>query len=180
MELYLCRHGETEWSLSGQHTSVTDIGLTKKGEGESLRLRKRLQKESFDKVLTSPRKRATETCEGMGAIVEPLAVEWNYGDYEGLTKEQIHRKKPGWNLFTDGAPNGESPEQVGKRADLLLKKMGRGKVAIFSHAHFLRVLAARFLGLDPQMGELFSLSTGSLSILGYEGTPIILLWNQTF
>lgn len=179
--IYLCRHGETEWSELGRHTSTTDIELTEKGKEESAKLMRKLEKTHLDKVFTSPMKRARATCDAMVATIEPLAVEWNYGDYEGLTSWQIHQKNPDWNLFIDGAPNGESPVDVGKRADLLIKKIGDENVAVFSHGHFLRVLAARFLGLDPEDGSLFALATGSLSILGYEhGAPVILLWNDTF
>lgn len=179
-KLYLCRHGETEWTLSGQHTGRTDIALTPKGLEQAEHLRKRLYGISFEKVFTSPRKRAMQTCQGLHAVVEPLAVEYDYGDYEGLTTEEILKKDPSWNLFQDGAPGGETLEQVGKRADQLLKKMEayQGNVGLFSHGHFLRVLAARFLGLAPEQGKLFLLSVASVSILSYErNQPAIALWN---
>ena len=181
-KLYLCRHGETEWTLSGKHTGKTDIGLTEKGKAEAAVLRKKIQAVSFDQVFTSPLMRARQTCEGIDAIVDPSVVEWDYGQYEGRTTAEIHKENPNWNLFYDGAPGGESAEQVGKRADLLLQKARQfsGNVAVFSHGHFLRVLAARFLELDPKMGRLFSLSVASISILGFEKQkPVINLWNET-
>ncbi len=182
MEIYLIRHGETEWTLSGQHTGKTDILLTPRGAEQALKVRARLQKLKFEKVLSSPRKRALQTCEGMHAEIEPLAVEWDYGDYEGLTTPQIHEKNPHWCLFTDGSPHGESPEQVGKRADQLLKKISscKGKVALFSHGHFIRVFTARFLGLPPQDAKLFLSSVASVSILGYQQQqPVVILWNSS-
>lgn len=179
MKIFLCRHGETEWSLSGRHTGQkADIGLTPHGKKEAVLLKERLKKESFIKVFTSPLRRAMETSAGMGAIVEPLLKEWDYGEYEGKMSKEIG---PGWNLFRDGAPGGESPQQVGKRADQMLKKLAsiNGNVVLFSHAHFLRVLAARYLGLNVAEGQDFLLSTGSLSILGEEkGQKAILLWNE--
>lgn len=182
MELYLCRHGETAWTVSGQHTGVTDIPLTEKGLAQAAALRKRLEKVHFEKVFTSPKKRAMATCEGMHAIVEPLAVECNYGDYEGLTTKEIREKNPTWNLFKDGTPNGESLQELGQRADKLLEKLSQyhGKVALFSHGHFLRALTARYLKLDPEYAKLFLLSVASLSILSHErGNPAIALWNET-
>lgn len=182
MELYLCRHGETEWSRSGKHTGKADVPLTETGKKQALLLRKRLQGVSFEAVLTSPRKRAVDTCEGLGASPEPLLAEWDYGDFEGLTTVQILATHPDWDLFTQGTPGGESPEQIGKRADQLLQKLApyRGKIALFSHGHFLRVLAARYLGLPVHDARLFLLSVSSLSILGHErATPAIALWNDT-
>lgn len=179
-EIYLCRHGETEWTIAGRHTGKTDIPLTKRGEDEAREMRRRLEAIHFEKVITSPRKRAIETCQGMHAVVEPLAVEWDYGDYEGMTTAEIRKVNPSWNLFTDGAPNGESPEEVGQRADLLLEKIKtyQGNVALFSHGHFLRVFAARYLGLKPKEARLFLLSVASVSILGTErGQPAVALWN---
>ena len=181
VQIYLCRHGETEWSRSGQHTGKTDIPLTPHGLEEAVQLRAKLGTIHFSKVLSSPKVRALATCEGMHPEIERLAVEWDYGDYEGLTSTQIHAKDPHWDLFRDGAPHGESPEQVGKRADQLLEKIksSKGKIAIFSHGHFLRVFTARFLGLEPDKARLFALSVASLSILSYErDQPIILLWNS--
>lgn len=181
MELYLCRHGETEWTLSGQHTSKTDISLTDEGRQQAELLRKRLVGIEFEKVFTSPRKRSIETCNGMDAQVDENLVEWDYGDYEGLTREQIHQKNAVWNLFVDGAPQGESPEQVGRRADQFLENIReyKGKIAVFSHGHFLRVLAARFLGLEPEVGDIFLVSVASISVLGYDrGQPVVILWNS--
>lgn len=181
-QLYLCRHGETEWTLSGQHTGKTDIPLTEKGKQEAVLLRQQLQKVHFERVFTSPKKRARTSCEGMHAVEDAHLVEWDYGDYEGLTSAEIHQRNAKWNLFREGAPNGESPEQVGKRADEFLKMAGqcRGKVAVFSHGHFLRVLAARFLGLSPEMAKLFFISVASVGILGHErGQPVIILWDDT-
>ncbi len=178
MKLYLCRHGETEWSLSGQHTGKSDLPLTAKGRDEARRLRERLKGVHFERVFTSPLQRAQETCEGMGAIVEPLLSEWDYGDYEGLKREEIPAD---WELFRDGAPNGESPEQVAKRADEFLKKVAglKGNGILFSHGHFLRVLAARFLGEDVELGKHLALSVASVSILGYDRKePVIILWND--
>lgn len=178
MELYLYRHGETEWSLSGRHTGKTDIPLTPNGRRQAALLRKGLQGIHFEKIFTSPRKRALETCEGMGAIVDLRLAEWDYGDYEGQTRQQIG---PRWDLFTQGAPGGESPQQVVKRVDDFLKMIAqyKGKVAIFSHGHFLKVLMARFLKQPPKMAKLFSLAVASVSILGYDrGEPIIFLWNS--
>lgn len=180
--VYLCRHGETEWSLSGQHTSVTDLSLTKKGEEQARLLRKRIEGVEFEKIFTSPRKRARQTCQGLDGIVDEDLVEWNYGDYEGLTSREIEEKRPGWNLFADGAPKGESPQDVAKRANRFLKKVSgySGNVAIFSHGHFLRVLAARFLQWDVKQGDCFLLSVASVSILEHErNQPKILLWNET-
>lgn len=182
MQLYLCRHGETEWTVSGQHTGKTDIALTAHGKEQAMALRVRLQKIKFEKVLSSPRKRALQTCEGMGAEIEPLAAEWDYGDYEGLTSSEIHEKNPHWNLFKEGAPRGESPDQIGQRADQLLKKLSSysGRVALFSHGHFLRVLTARFLGLPPEEAKIFVLSVASISILGFQQKqPVLILWNST-
>jgi probable phosphoglycerate mutase len=145
-------------------------------------MKKRLQQVKFEKVFTSPRKRALVTCEGFNAIVDPLIAEWDYGDYEGLTSKEISQKNPSWNLFLDGAPGGERPEQVGRRADQFLQKLHsfKGNVALFSHGHFLRVLAARYLGLDIEDGKLFLLSVASIGILGFERKqPVVVLWNDT-
>lgn len=181
-QIYICRHGETEWTLSGQHTGNTDIPLTKRGIEQAALLRKRIESVHFDQVFSSPRIRATESSEGLHPVIDPNIAEWNYGDYEGLTTQEIHSKNPKWNLFKDGAPHGESIQEVGKRADQFLKTISqyKGNIAIFSHGHFLRVLTARFLGLPPEMGKLFVLSVASLSILGYEkAEPVIILWNDT-
>ena len=178
--LYLCRHGETQWTIEGKHTSYTDLHLTANGKIEALALHQKLAKGRFDQIISSPRIRALETAEPLKPTIEPLAVEWDYGDFEGLTSLEIHQKYPHWNIFTDGAPNGESPSQVSNRADLLLKKLlnNQGNVLLFSHGHFLKVLAARFLQLEIGLGRLFSLKTASLSILKYESSkPVILTWN---
>ncbi len=182
MDIYLCRHGETEWSVSGRHTGKTDLSLTERGKEQAALLRKRLEGMEFDRVFTSPLKRARETCEGMDVVVEPLAVEWDYGDYEGLTTDQIHQANPHWNLFVDGVPNGESPAQVAQRADELLEKMPlySNRVAIISHGHFLRIFAARYLGLPPQDGRLWILREASVSLLSEEREqPVIAFWNDT-
>ncbi len=180
MRIFLCRHGETEWSLSGQHTSYTDIDLTEKGKEQALHFRKRLQRFRFQSIYTSPLKRARETAElaGFSPLLLPDAVEWNYGDYEGLTSQEVHKKCPDWSLFRDGAPGGESPSQVAQRADRVLHQL-EGDTLLFSHGHFLRVLAARWLQLPPTSARLFALSVASLSILGHErNQPVLELWNS--
>jgi probable phosphoglycerate mutase len=186
--IYLARHGETAWSVTGQHTGVTDLPLTKRGERNAARLRERLAGLVFAKVLTSPSQRAARTCElaGFGAVAEADRdlVEWNYGDYEGLRTSEIHAKQPDWDLFRDGCPNGESPEQIGARADRVVNRVRaiKSNVLIFSSGHFLRVLAARWLGLEPAAGKFFMLNTASLSALSYEheiSHPAIQFWNDT-
>jgi broad specificity phosphatase PhoE len=186
--LYLARHGETAWSLSGQHTGLTDLPLTERGERNARNLGPRLAGLTFAKVFTSPLQRATRTCElagfGAAAEVDRDLVEWNYGDYEGLRTAEIHDKRPEWQLFRDGCPGGESPDQIGARADRVLSRVRAvsGDVLIFSSGHFLRVLAARWLGLEPVNGRLFMLKTASLSALGYENElsqPVISLWDDT-
>ena len=153
--VFVIRHGETAWSLSGQHTGTTDIPLTENGRARARRLRPILAKEAFQLVLTSPLGRARETCElaGLGAraALEPDLKEWNYGDYEGLSSEQIHLKQPGWMVFRDGCPGGESPEQVAARVDHLIGRVraADGDVALFAHGHLLRVLAARWFAAIP-------------------------------
>ncbi|MFQ5993082.1 MAG: histidine phosphatase family protein [Nitrospiraceae bacterium] len=183
-EIYLVRHGETEWTMSGQHTGVTDIPLTENGRKRAKLWQPVLARESFALVLTSPLHRARETCElsGLGdkAAVDPDLVEWNYGEYEGLTPRQIHEKAPGWMIFTDGAPGGETPGQMGARVDRVIAKVraANGNVAVFAHGHFLRVLAARWLGLPANDGRYFLLDPGTLSILSYyRGLPAIRRWN---
>jgi probable phosphoglycerate mutase len=185
MQIILCRHGETEWSSSGKHTSFTNIPLTKNGELQARELHQKLRSVSYDLVYTSPLLRARTTCElahlSKPFVIEPNAVEWNYGDYEGLTTPEIWSKNPKWNLFSDGAPNGESPNQVGARADHLIQKWSSNgeNIILFSHAHFIRVLAARWIGLSPSDARLFGLSVGSTSILGFERTQrIIQSWNH--
>jgi probable phosphoglycerate mutase len=183
-QIYAIRHGETEWSLSGQHTGVTDIPLTEKGKHLAKLLHPVLAKESFALVLTSPLQRAKETCKlsGLGdqAEVDSNLMEWNYGDYEGLTSVQIHQKIPGWLIFTDGAPGGETPEQVGERADQVIQRAraAKGNVALFAHGHILRVLVARWIGLPATAGRNFLLDTGTLNILSYYGGfPAVKTWN---
>jgi len=184
----LARHGETAWSLSGQHTGLTDIPLTERGERDARRLGDRLHDRRFAMVLTSPLQRAARTCAlaGFGAVAEIDAdlVEWNYGQYEGRRSAEILADRPDWQLFRDGCPGGESPAQVGARADRVVQRVRavEGDVLLFSSAHFLRVLAARWLGLEPGAGRGFLLDTASLSVLGYERTrarPVIRLWNDT-
>jgi broad specificity phosphatase PhoE len=186
-EVYLARHGETEWSLTGQHTGRTDIPLTARGERNALSLRQRLDGVVFTKVLVSPRSRARRTCElaGFGdrAEVDPDLQEWDYGEYEGRRTVDIRKERPDWYLFRDGCPGGESVEAIGDRADRVVAHLRaiEGNVLIFSHGHILRVLAARWLGLPPGDARLFVLSTAALSILGYEHTqdePAIRLWND--
>ena len=184
MNLFAIRHGETAWSLSAQHTGTTDIPLTDNGRRLAERLRPALARETFALVLVSPLRRARETCElagfGEGAVIEPDLVEWNYGAYEGLTPEQIHATAPGWLIFRDGCPGGETPEQVGARVDRVIARARavEGNVAVFAHGHVLRVLAPRWLGLPPGAGQHFLLDTGTLSVLGfYRDIPAVRTWN---
>jgi len=186
--VYLARHGETRWSLTGQHTGLTDLPLTARGECNAQSLGKRLEGLAFALVLTSPLQRARRTCELAGfsakAEVDPNLVEWNYGEYEGLTTVEIRAKNPRWSLFQDGCPAGESPDQVGTRADHSINRLRAtpGDVLIFSSGHFLRVLAARWLGLEPAAGRFFMLRTASVSALGYEqrlSQPVIQFWDDT-
>ena len=186
--VYLARHGETAWSLSGQHTGLTDIPLTERGERDARRLGDRLRGRSFAMVLTSPLQRAARTCAlaGFGTVadVDKDLVEWDYGDYEGRRSAEIHAERPDWDVFRDGCPGGESPEQVGARADRVVGRVRavEGDALLFSHAHFLRVLTGRWLGLDPGAGRYFLLGTASLSTLGYEhdrARPVIRLWNDS-
>jgi probable phosphoglycerate mutase len=183
---YLARHGETAWTISHQHTGRTDLPLTPQGEAEAIRLGQRLQGLTFAAVLTSPLRRAVRTCElaGFGsAEIEADLVEWDYGAYEGRTSAEIHAERPDWQLFRDGAPAGESPEQIGARADRVIRRVRAvdGNTLLFSSGHFLRVLAARWLGLEPGAGKYLFLGTASLSALGYEhdhSDPVIRLWND--
>jgi len=187
MNLYLIRHGETAWTLSGQHTGRTDIPLTPQGEHEARALGAELTAVRFNRVFTSPRQRATRTCELVGldavATIEPDLAEWDYGDYEGRRSDEIRAQRPEWNLFQDGCPNGEMPESVSARADrvVALIRMLHGNVAVFSHGHFGRVLVARWIGLPVSGARHFLLGTSSLSILRDEphgpDEPAILLWN---
>ena len=183
-KVYLLRHGETEWSLNGRHTGVTDIPLTENGRMAARLLQPLLAKETFASILTSPLQRARETCElaGLGkhASVEPDLMEWNYGEYEGLTTEQIRLTRPAWSVFRDGCPGGESPEQAGSRADRVLAKVRatEGSVALFAHGHILRVLAARWINLSASYGEHFLLDTATLNVLGYyRESPAFKIWN---
>ena len=186
--IYLARHGETVWSVSGQHTGVTDLPLTDRGERNAVRLGERLRGLVFTKVFTSPLRRAARTCElaGFGAVanVDRDLMEWNYGDYEGLRTVEIRAKRPDWHLFRDGCPNGESPEQIGIRADRVVSRVRaiKGNVLVFSSGHFLRVFAARWLGLEPAAGKFLMLDTASLSALSYEhdlSQPAIRFWNDS-
>ena len=184
MNLFCIRHGETEWSLSGQHTGVTDIPLTDNGRELAKRLRTPLSRNSFSLVLVSPLKRALETCALAGlsgdAQIETDLMEWNYGDFEGLTTAQIRKDNPGWIVFRDGCPNGEAPEEVGSRVDRVISRAltVEGDVALFAHGHVLRTLAARWIGLPPQGGVHFLLDTGTLCILGfYRDARAIKAWN---
>lgn len=187
--VYLARHGETAWSLTGQHTGLTDLPLTERGERTARRLGERLQALTFAKVLTSPLQRARRTCElaGFAVIAEtdPDLVEWNYGDYEGRRTADIRAERPGWQLFLDGCPAGESPQQVATRADRVIRRVRSidGDVLLFSSGHLIRVLASRWLGLELSANaRYFMLSTASLSALGYEhdlSRPVIQFWNDT-
>jgi broad specificity phosphatase PhoE len=183
--IVVVRHGETEWSAALRHTSRTDVALTPQGRRQAERIGERLAGHRFASVLVSPRRRALETCElagfGAHARVDPRLVEWDYGDYEGRTTAEIRAERPSWFLWRDGAPNGESPADVGRRADLVLEdvRQVRGDVVVFAHGHLLRVLAARFVGLSPAEGRVLALDPGALGVLGYErGTPALLRWND--
>jgi probable phosphoglycerate mutase len=183
-QVYLIRHGETEWSISGQHTGMTDIPLTENGRRVAKLLRPGLTRETFTLVLTSPLQRARETCElaGLGGCTEIDGdlMEWHYGEYEGLTSQQIHAKRPGWMVFTDGCPGGESPAQVGARIDRVIARVraAEGHVALFGHGHAFRVFAARWLGLRAADGGHFLLDTATLSIMSeYRGIPAVKRWN---
>lgn len=186
--IYLARHGETAWSISSQHTGLTDLPLTGRGERNARSLGKRLAGLNFAKVFTSPLQRAARTCElaGFGQATETDRdlLEWNYGQYEGRTSADIYKERPDWQLFRDGCPGGETPQQVGARADRVVNRVRafQGDVLLFSSGHFLRVLAARWLGLEPAAGRFFLLSTASLSALSYEhnlSRPVIKLWDDT-
>ena len=183
-DVWLIRHGETEWSRSGQHTGVTDLPLTETGRRAARALAPTLARESFALVLSSPLKRARETCElaGLGdrARLDPDLREWNYGEYEGRTTTEIHERKPGWLVFMDGAPGGESPDDVGRRADRVIARAraAPGNVAMFSHGHLLRVVAARWLGWPVAAGRHFLLDTGTVNVLSaYRESPAIRRWN---
>ena len=185
--VYLARHGETEWSRSGRHTGRTDVPLTANGETEAQALGERLRGIAPALVVVSPLQRARRTCEiagfGARAQVEPDAIEWNYGEYEGKRSVEIYAARPNWNLFRDGCPAGETADEVGARADRVIARMRaqEGDALLFSHGHFLRVFAARWLGLPADGARLFVLSTAAMCILGYEhervDEPAVLLWN---
>ena len=184
MNVFAIRHGETAWSLSGQHTGTTDIPLTDNGRRLAERLQSVLAREVFALVLCSPMQRARATCElaGLGndAVIDPDLAEWNYGEYEGLTSAQIHDTWPVWLVFRNGCPGGETPEQVGVRTDRVIARARavEGNVALFAHGHVLRVLAARWIGLPAGSGQHFLLDTGTLCVLGYyRDIPAVKVWN---
>jgi len=186
-KIYLIRHGATEWSATGRHTSRTDVPLSEDGRRQASHLQAMLQNLRFSVVLTSPLQRARQTCElaGLGARarVEPELLEWDYGAYEGQTTAQIHGTRPHWNLFNDGCPEGESSAQISARADRLLAALSQaeGLVALFSHGHFLRVVASRWIGLPAREGQHLALDPASLGVLGFEhpggGVPTLSQWN---
>lgn len=186
-KVFLARHGQTEWSITHQHTGLTDIPLTSQGEVEAKALAKRLLGETFSAVFTSPLQRARRTCElaGFGdvATVVPDLAEWDYGRYDGLTTKNIQEKHANWNIFRDGAPEGESVEQISQRADRVIQKLMdcQGQVLLFAHGHFIRVLAARWMEMSAEAGRSLALDTASLSILHHEHEGkdrVIRLWNQ--
>jgi len=183
-EIVLARHGETEWSRDGRHTGRTDVPLTEEGRRQAVLLRDALAQWAFVEVLSSPLERALETCRLAGladaATTTDDLREWDYGDYEGITTPEIRETRPEWYLWRDGCPNGEDAAAVGERADRVIAAVEavEGAVALFAHGHVLRVLTARWLGLEPQAGALFALNTGTLSVLGYEReTRVIRRWN---
>jgi broad specificity phosphatase PhoE len=187
--IYLARHGETAWSLTGQHTGLTDLPLTERGERNARQLGERLRGLTFAKVYTSPLQRAARTCElaGFGAVaeVDRDLVEWDYGQYEGRRTAEIRAERPDWELFRDGCPGGEAPTQASARADRVVHRLRavQGDVLLFSSGHFIRVLATRWIGLEvTASARRFMLSTASLSAVGYENElarPVIRLWNET-
>ena len=183
-EIWLVRHGETEWSRSGQHTSRTDLPLTPEGERQAESLKGMLAGHSFALILSSPMKRALDTCRlvGLTPQISDDLREWDYGDYEGLTTSEIQKRVPGWTIFSGAVPNGETVEQVGARADRVIARAmaANGDVVLFGHGHLSRIIAARWIGLEPSGGRLLALSTASLSVLGYEReTRVVRLWNRT-
>ena len=186
--VFLVRHGQTEWSASGRHTGLSDIPLTERGELDARRLAVRLRGQQFAQVLVSPLQRAVRTCElagfGAVAVTDPDLLEWNYGEYEGRRAAEIRADRPGWQLFRDGCPGGESPQAVGARADRVIERVraGEGNTLLMSSGHILRVLVARWLDLPPAAGSLFLLGTASVSVLGYGhdlSEPAVRLWNDT-
>jgi broad specificity phosphatase PhoE len=185
-EVYLIRHGETKWSKSGQHTGITDIPLTSGGEEQASCIKKRLDGKIFEKVLVSPLERAIRTCEIAGyreqAIITEDLYEWDYGEYEGITTKEIRKTNPGWTVFNGDIPKGETLDQVSLRADRVIAELAKtqGNIALFSSGHILRILGARWIGLDPSHACHLILSTASLCILGYEHeSRTIKLWNDT-
>jgi broad specificity phosphatase PhoE len=187
MEIYLVRHGETAWSITGQHTGRTDLPLTDQGEQNARKLAPRLKDLPFALVLTSPLQRAKRTCElagfGPTAVDDPDLMEWNYGSYESRKTVDIRAERPGWSLFRDGCPNGEDLAAVSARADHVVARLrsSNGNALIFSHRDILRVLAVRWCGLPPEAAQRFMLSTASLSILGFDHSPqepVIKVWND--
>ncbi|MHB1923604.1 MAG: histidine phosphatase family protein [Acidimicrobiales bacterium] len=185
-QVVLVRHGTTEWSLSGRHTGTTDIDLTPQGEADARAVGSSLSTGRFSAVWSSPRRRARRTAELAGLAGPPLVVrddlaEWDYGSYEGLTSDQIEAENPAWSIWTAGGPDGESPAQVAARADRVVSELlaQEGDVAVFSHGHFGRALAVRWVGLDIAWGRAFRLDAGSVSVLGFEhGRRAITRWNQ--
>jgi probable phosphoglycerate mutase len=186
VELWLARHGETEWSRSGRHTGSTDLPLTDRGRDAARRLGEKLRGETFDLVLTSPLARARETCQlaGFGdqAVVTADLAEWDYGEYEGITTDEIRETRPGWQLFTDGAPGGERAAAVGARVDRVIgqvRALDGGRAIAFAHGHLLRVLGARWVELPPEGGAHLLLGTATLSVLGWDReTPAVQRWNS--
>jgi broad specificity phosphatase PhoE len=185
-EVVLVRHGETEWSRDGKHTGRTDVSLTERGREQAEALGAALGERRFELVLTSPLQRASETCRlaGYGEAAQPRDElrEWDYGAYEGRTTVEIREEHPGWTLWRDGVPGGEPAAQVGARADGIIAELRSlaGDAALFAHGHVLRVLAARWLGLEPAAGRLFTLDTATISVLGYEReTAVIRIWNES-
>lgn len=183
-EIWLVRHGETEWSLSGAHTSRTDLPLTERGRDLAAAIGRKLLGHSFALVLASPMRRARETCEAAGfggaAIIDERLCELDYGEYEGRTTAEIQVDRPGWSLWRDGCPGGESFEHAAARAEGVITRAleAKGDVALFAHGHILRILTACWLGLTPQSGSLFALQTATLSTLGFEReTRVITRWN---
>jgi probable phosphoglycerate mutase len=182
--IVVVRHGETEWSATLKHTSHTDVSLTPAGRRRARELASELRGE-WAIVISSPLRRARETCELAGfpdPVIEPNLREWDYGEYEGLTTDEIRAQNPGWNLWRDGCPGGESPDQVGARADLVLERLrpGGGDCLVFAHGHILRVLTARWVGMEPAAGARFALWTGSIGVLDHEReTEVIARWNAS-
>ena len=187
-QVYLARHGETSWALTGQHTGLTDIPLTQRGEDNARHLAEYLKDQAYASVLSSPLQRAWRTCElaGFGKVAKQDRdlVEWDYGEYEGKTSDEIHQQRPEWQVFRHGCPGGESVSQVAARADRVVERLRTmdGDILLFSHSHFLRMFAARWLGLEPAAGRCFFLNTAAISIVGYEhgwDDPVIRLWNDS-